>query len=53
MGFARSVSVPVLIISWFLVAATNVTVQQELSGSVVDESGSALPRVAVKHRAPR
>jgi vitamin B12 transporter len=48
MGFARSVSVPVLIVSWFLVAATNVAAQQELSGSVVDESGSALPRVAVK-----
>ena len=47
MGLARSVSVPVLIISWFLVAATNV------AGSVVDESGSARPRVAVKHRAPR
>jgi hypothetical protein len=52
MGFARSVSVPVHI-SWFLAAATKFAAQQELSGSVVDGSGSTLTPVAVKHRAPR
>jgi outer membrane cobalamin receptor len=47
MGFARSLSVPCLVISWLSVATVNVAAQQELSGTVVDESGSALPRVAV------
>ena len=48
MGFARSISAPYLVISWLSIAAVNVAAQQELSGTVVDESGSALPRVAVK-----
>jgi outer membrane cobalamin receptor len=47
MGFAPFVSVPYLVISWLLVAAVSVAAQQELSGTVVDESGSALPRVTV------
>ena len=48
MGLARFVSVPYLIISWLCIAAVSVAAQQELSGTVVDESGSTLPRVAVK-----
>jgi hypothetical protein len=47
MGFARSLSVPCLVISWLSVATVNVAAQLELSGTVVDASGSALPRVAV------
>ena len=48
MGSARFVSVPYLVISWLCIGAASVAAQQELSGTVVDESGSALPRVAVK-----
>src|SRR5262245_52848045 len=48
MGLARFVSVPSLVISWLCIATVRVPAQQELSGTVVDESGSALPRVAVK-----
>jgi outer membrane cobalamin receptor len=48
MGFARFVSVPYLIITSLCIGAVSVAAQQELSGTVVDESGSALPRVAVK-----
>jgi outer membrane cobalamin receptor len=47
MGFARFVSVPYLIITSLCIGAVSVAAQQELSGTVVDESGSALPRVAV------
>jgi hypothetical protein len=47
MSFARFVSVPYFVISWLSVAAVSVAAQEELSGTVVDESGSALPRVAV------
>ena len=47
MGFARFASIPFLVIWWLPVAAVSVAAQQELSGTVVDESGSALPRVAV------
>ena len=47
MGFARFVSIQYLVISWLFVAAVSVAAQEELSGTVVDESGSALPRVAV------
>jgi len=48
MGFARFVSAPYLVISWLCIAVVSAAAQQELSGTVVDESGSALPRVAVK-----
>lgn len=48
MGFARSVSVPCSILGWLLFASTFVAAQQEISGTVVDESGSALPRIPVK-----
>src|SRR5262245_40822435 len=48
MGFARFASIPFLVICWLPVAAVSVAAQQELSGTVVDESGSALPRVAVR-----
>src|SRR5262245_14080414 len=47
MGFARFVSIPCLVISWLFVATVSVATQQELSGTVVDASGSALPRVTV------
>ena len=47
MGFPRSVCIPYLVISWLCLAAVNVAAQQEFSGTVVDESGSALPRAAV------
>jgi len=47
MGFARFASVLYLVIGWLSVAAVSVTAQAELSGTVVDESGSALPRAAV------
>jgi hypothetical protein len=48
MGFARFISSPYLVIGWLSIAAVSVAAQEELSGTVVDESGSALPRVAVK-----
>jgi hypothetical protein len=47
MGFARFASVPCLVIGCLSVADVSVTAQGALSGIVVDESGSALPRVAV------
>jgi hypothetical protein len=56
MGIVRSISVPYLVISWLCIAAVNVAAQQELSGTVVDESGSALParsRQTGRSRRPR
>ena len=48
MGFARSVSIPCSTLVWLLLASTFAAAQQEISGTVVDESGSALPRIVVK-----
>jgi vitamin B12 transporter len=54
MGIARSLSVPPLVLSCLLsVVGSQVLAQQELSGSVTDESGSALARVAVRLVDPR
>ena len=47
MGFARFVFIPFLVICWLPMAAVSAAAQAGLSGTVVDESGSALPRVAV------
>ena len=44
MGFTRSVSVLLLL----LLFSTQASAQQVLSGTVIDTSGSALPRVAVR-----
>jgi len=48
MAFARSFPIPCLVLGWLCVAGTIVSAQQELSGTVLDESGSALPRVMVR-----
>jgi hypothetical protein len=40
MGFARSASIPYLVISWLTIATVNVAAQQELSGTVVDVAKS-------------
>jgi len=47
MGFARFVAFRYLVISWLSLAAVRVAAQEQLSGTVVDENGAALPRVAV------
>jgi len=47
MGFARSVAFPYLVIGWLSLTAVSVAAQAQLAGTVVDENGGALPRVAV------
>jgi uncharacterized lipoprotein YbaY len=47
MGFARFVAFRYLVISWLSLAAVRVAAQEQLSGTVVDGNGGALPRVAV------
>ncbi|HEU5254655.1 MAG TPA: TonB-dependent receptor [Vicinamibacterales bacterium] len=47
MGFARFVAFPYLVIGWLSLAAVSVAAQAQLAGTVVDENGGALPRVAV------
>ena len=47
MGFARFVAFPYLVIGWLSLAAVGVAAQEQLAGTVVDENGGALPRVAV------
>jgi vitamin B12 transporter len=47
MGFARFVAFPYVVIGWLSLAAVSVAAQAQLAGTVVDENGGALPRVAV------
>ena len=48
MGFARSLFIPFLVVCCLFIRVATAAAQQELSGTVVDENGSALPRVFVK-----
>lgn len=47
MGFARFVSVPCPVISSLSIAPVNVAAQQEPSGTVLNDTGSALPGATV------
>ena len=47
MGFARFFAFPYLVIGWLSLTAVSVAAQEQLAGTVVDENGGTLPRVAV------